>query len=219
MHVQRLRTKLGDRGRLDRDGARRRLSLPPNRRPRPRTRHRRPRAAASEARHAAVREHRIARGCRGHRLDHRDRCPAAPSSGSRKSHESWSAKRGCSRRSRRPIRAAGPSSRRLRARGSAARVTLIDPEGHVRGDTEFDRASLAQLPEPSRPARGARGARFGERRGPERAAERVDQRAAAVRGGSGRAGRASPSHAFRRHWRAWTRRFTPSSARSRPRGS
>ena len=25
------------------------------------------------------------------------------------------------------------------------RVTLIDPEGHVRGDTEFDRASLAQL--------------------------------------------------------------------------
>src|SRR5256714_9096587 len=25
------------------------------------------------------------------------------------------------------------------------RVTLIDPEGHVRGDTEFDRASLSQL--------------------------------------------------------------------------
>ena len=25
------------------------------------------------------------------------------------------------------------------------RVTLIDPDGHVRGDTEFDRASLAQL--------------------------------------------------------------------------
>src|SRR6266568_6405028 len=25
------------------------------------------------------------------------------------------------------------------------RVTLIDPEGHVRGDTEFDRASLARL--------------------------------------------------------------------------
>jgi signal transduction histidine kinase len=66
------------------------------------------------------------------------------------------------------------------------RVTLIDPEGHVRGDTEFDRASLAQLqnhrdrPEVRAALDSARGVGLNERRS---ASTNEPQMYVAVRGG------------------------------------